>query len=93
MQTKGTTLVEASPRDRLWGIGLGSRNPKALSRSQWRGKNWLGQCLTEVREELAAEEVSSQEGARCDDGKPAEATSDRELPIPQAAVGTHQELV
>ena len=56
--TRGTTLVEAAPRDTIWGIGLGAKNPKARSRQEWRGKNWLGQILTEVREELMAKEKS-----------------------------------
>ena len=55
------TLVEASPRDRTWGIGLGASNPKATDKRLWRGSNWLGEILTQVREELkdtgAGEEV------------------------------------
>lgn len=50
------TLVEASPRDRLWGIGMGKDNPKAQNRATWRGKNLLGDTLTEVRNKLMAEE-------------------------------------
>ena len=52
LATGNTTLVEASPRDRTWGIGLGSSNPKATDRRMWRGSNWLGEILTQVREEL-----------------------------------------
>jgi ribA/ribD-fused uncharacterized protein len=52
LATAGTTLVEASPRDTIWGIGLGAKNPKALNRKTWRGTNWLGQALTEVRDEI-----------------------------------------
>lgn len=48
--------MEAAPRDRTWGIGMGAKNPKATDRTQWRGKNWLGQALTDVRTELEEED-------------------------------------
>jgi ribA/ribD-fused uncharacterized protein len=53
LATKGTTLVEASPYDKIWGIGLGENDPKASSRATWDGLNLLGETLTRVREAIA----------------------------------------
>lgn len=48
-------LVEASPRDRIWGIGMGKSNPDAENPIKWRGKNLLGFALTQARDELMKE--------------------------------------
>ena len=55
MATAGTTLVEANPRDCIWGIGLRKTDPRAQDRLTWRGTNWLGEVLTQVREDLKKE--------------------------------------
>lgn len=55
LQTKKRVLVEASPRDRIWGIGLGAANPKSGHPREWRGLNLLGFALMEVRTRLASD--------------------------------------
>ncbi len=52
--TGSRVLVEASPLDRVWGIGLAADDPRALDPSSWRGLNLLGEALMEVRASLSA---------------------------------------
>lgn len=55
MGTRNRILVEASPRDRIWGIGMGRHNPDAENPMKWRGKNLLGFALSEARDRLMTE--------------------------------------
>jgi ribA/ribD-fused uncharacterized protein len=53
LQTAPRVLVEASPVDAIWGIGLAQNHPKATNPAEWRGLNLLGFALMEVRDQLA----------------------------------------
>ena len=44
--------VEASPLDRIWGIGLAADDERALDPARWRGLNLLGFALMEARDRL-----------------------------------------
>ncbi|MCV9932010.1 NADAR family protein [Flavobacterium sp. LS1R47] len=52
INTKDRVLVEASPVDPIWGIGMASDHKDALNPEKWRGLNLLGFALMEVRDEL-----------------------------------------
>lgn len=54
--TGDRVLVEASPLDRVWGIGLAADDERAADPAAWRGLNLLGFALMEARARLAAEE-------------------------------------
>jgi ribA/ribD-fused uncharacterized protein len=45
-------LVEASPPDAIWGIGLAQDSPDASNPFKWKGTNLLGFALMEVRDYL-----------------------------------------
>lgn len=52
IQTKKRVLVEASPVDKIWGIGLAAEHNDAQNPQKWKGLNLLGFALMEIRDKL-----------------------------------------
>lgn len=48
-------LVEASPYDKIWGVGLAEDNPAINYPQQWKGLNLLGEVLMKVRKHYEEE--------------------------------------
>ncbi|MFC0518194.1 NADAR family protein [Mucilaginibacter angelicae] len=52
LNTGDRILVEASPVDKIWGIGMAQDNDQITNPNNWRGLNLLGFALMEVRDFL-----------------------------------------
>jgi ribA/ribD-fused uncharacterized protein len=53
LQATGTkTLVEGSSKDRIWGVGIAWNDPAIENQANWKGTNWLGHILMQVRAAL-----------------------------------------
>lgn len=52
LKTNKRILVEASPVDAIWGIGMAEDHENSYNPKKWRGQNLLGFALMEVRDEL-----------------------------------------
>lgn len=54
---KNRCFVEASPYDKIWGIGMDENCKGVENRNNWKGKNYLGEVLNRVYKKLAEENV------------------------------------
>lgn len=52
LNTGARVLVEASPLDQVWGVGLAADDPRIEDPGQWNGENLLGFALMETRRRL-----------------------------------------
>ena len=53
--TTDKILVEASPVDFIWGIGMAEDNREVKNPNEWKGPNLLGFALMEVRDQINRE--------------------------------------
>lgn len=54
LDTGDRMLIEASPYDDIWGIGLRASDPRSNDPAQWKGLNLLGKILMKVRDRINA---------------------------------------
>ena len=57
LSTSNRVLVEGSPYDRVWGVGLHWTDEEILDDNNWNGLNLLGKVLMEVRDKLVIKEM------------------------------------
>ena len=86
VSTAARMLVEASPYDRIWGIGFSERDALRRPRTEW-GSNWLGQALMKVRARLAD---GTAEGLYGISDAPVGASPAAAITLPALSAGTSQ---
>ena len=59
LATGDREIVEASPHDRIWGVGLAENDPRINDKSKWKGLNLLGISLMCVRQTLRDQDIGS----------------------------------
>lgn len=56
LETGDRMFVEASPYDKIWGIGMRENHPDVTDPTKWRGLNLLGKVLDDVKKQIKEEE-------------------------------------
>lgn len=64
LSTGDKILVEASPKDTIWGIGLSDDSQDAINPSRWPGENRLGFILMEVRDIIRGKETEQSQSVK-----------------------------
>lgn len=59
LSTGNAILAEASPKDKIWGIGLDADSAAVTDVSEWPGQNLLGRALMELRSEFSGAEAEN----------------------------------
>ena len=62
LSTGNELIAACSPTDVKWGTGIGINDPKKEDVNKWKGKNYLGRILMEVREEIMQERAAAAAG-------------------------------
>jgi ribA/ribD-fused uncharacterized protein len=60
LKCAGTKMVEASPYDKIWGIGLKKEDAIKISEDKWPGENLLGKVLTDLCDKYILEQKSKK---------------------------------
>ena len=59
-----TFFVEASPYDKIWGIGMAATDPGINDPKNWKGTNWLGECINNARDIILTNDTVELERLR-----------------------------